>query len=61
MPGVQKDLSHELKDRDRVAFFHPLSMWPFQYRFGVKMVDEMNETLQSSEDGGLRHSYEKKD
>lgn len=61
MPGVQKDLKHLLKDGDRVAFFHPLSMWPFQYRFGIKMVDEMKETLQSSEDGGLRHSYQEKE
>ena len=61
MPGVQKDLNHVLKDGDRVAFFHPLSMWPFQYRFGAKMVDEMTETLDSTEDKGLRHSYQEKD
>jgi molybdopterin synthase sulfur carrier subunit len=57
MPGVQPDLDHRLKDNDRVAFFHPLSMWPFQYRFGVPMVDEMSKTLQSDPDKGLRHSY----
>jgi molybdopterin converting factor small subunit len=59
MPGVQPDLDHLLQDNDRVAFFHPLSMWPFQYRFGIPMVDEMSETLQSSQDKGMRHSYQK--
>ncbi|RPI26829.1 MAG: hypothetical protein EHM70_18530 [Chloroflexota bacterium] len=58
MPGVQPDLDHPLQDGDRVAFFHTLSMWPFQYRFGVAMVDEMSETLRSSDDGGVRHSYQ---
>ena len=58
MPGVQPDLDHPLKDGDRVAFFHPISMWPFQYRFGIAMVDEMSATLKSSEDGGLHHTYQ---
>jgi sulfur carrier protein ThiS len=57
MPGVYPDLEHPLKDGDRVAFFHPLSMWPFQYRHGIKMVGEMSATLQSDPGGGLHHSY----
>ncbi len=32
MPGLQPDLDHPLADGDRVAFFHPKSMWPAQYR-----------------------------
>lgn len=59
MPGSQPDLDHVLQDGDRVAFFHPLSMWPFQYRHGIQMVEEMSQTLLSSDDGGLHHSYEK--
>ncbi len=60
MPGMQPDLDHVLKDGDRVALFHLQSMWPFQYRHGVGMVDEMQDALNSSEDGGLRHAYQKK-
>ncbi len=61
MPGMQPDLKHPLKDGDRVAFFHLQSMWPFQYRHGVAMIGEMQEAMNASEDGGLRHVYEKKE
>lgn len=56
MPGLQPDLGHALKDGDRVAFFHLRSMWPFQYRFGIPMIDEMTDSLQT--DQGLHHTYE---
>ena len=57
MPGLQPDLSHVLCDGDRVAFFDPRSMWPFQYRHGVPMVGEMADAMQASQDHGLRHTY----
>ncbi|MCX6034073.1 MAG: MoaD/ThiS family protein [Chloroflexi bacterium] len=57
MPGLQPDLDHPLRDGDRVAFFHLRSMWPFQYRFGVRMADEMSEAMQASKDQGLHHAY----
>lgn len=57
MPGMQPDLNHPLKDGDRVAFFHLRSMWPFQYRHGVGMIDEMQSAINNSEDMGLRHAY----
>jgi len=57
MPGMQPDLDHALKDGDRVAFFHLRSMWPFQYRHGVAMIDEMQSAINDSEDMGLRHAY----
>jgi len=57
MPGMQPDLDHALKDGDRVAFFHLRSMWPFQYRHGVAMIDEMQSAIDNSEDMGLRHAY----
>jgi hypothetical protein len=59
MLGIQPDLSHILHDGDRVAFFHLHSMWPFQYRHGVAMIPEMSQAIQSSEDGGIHHSYDK--
>jgi sulfur carrier protein ThiS len=55
MPHLQPDLEHILKDGDRVAFFHLLSMWPFQYRQGAAMIGEMAEAMQSRTDQGLQH------
>jgi len=57
MPGLQPDLEHLLADGDRVAFFHLQSMWPFQYRHGVNMVNEMTDAMHKREDGGLHHTY----
>jgi hypothetical protein len=57
MPNMQPDLDHPLRDKDRVALFHLRSMWPFQYRFGIKMADEMSDAMHSSRDQGLHHAY----
>ncbi|MGA2514947.1 MAG: MoaD/ThiS family protein [Thermodesulfobacteriota bacterium] len=59
MPGLQPDLSHILHDGDRVAFFDPKSMWPFQYRHGAALTDEMERALVSEKDHGLHHTYTK--
>jgi hypothetical protein len=59
MPGLQPDLSHILHDGDRVAFFDPKSMWPFQYRHGVALTDEMEHAMISERDHGLHHTYGK--
>ena len=61
MPGLQPDLEHVLRDGDRVAFFDPRSMWPFQYRHGVAMIGEMAEAMRASKDQGLHHTYETPD
>ncbi len=58
MPGLQPDLDHLLQDGDRVAFFHLRSMWPFQYRQGAAMIDEMKQAMLEGKDQGLHHSYE---
>ena len=57
MPGLQPDLDHALRHNDRVAFFDPKSMWPFQYRHGVAMISEMSEAMQSDPTQGLHHTY----
>jgi hypothetical protein len=57
MPGLQPDLDHVLNDNDRVAFFDLKSMWPFQYRNGATMIDEMAEALALDKDNGLHHTY----
>ena len=59
MPDMQPDLDHILKGNDRVAFFHLRSMWPFQYRHGIPIADEMSKAMQSSKDQGLHHAYKR--
>ena len=60
LPGMQPDLDHVLIDNDRVAFFDLKSMWPFQYRHGAQMIDELNRKLNEDEGKGLHHDYSKK-
>jgi hypothetical protein len=59
MPGLQPDLCHILHDGDRVGFFDPKSMWPFQYRHGAALTDEMEHAMVSEKDHGLHHTYSK--
>ncbi|MBW2636510.1 MAG: MoaD/ThiS family protein [Deltaproteobacteria bacterium] len=59
MPGIQPDLKLTLQNEDRVAFFHRQSMWPFQYRLGASVTEEMKEALDRQEDHGLHHTYKK--
>ncbi|KPL75478.1 hypothetical protein AC812_08805 [Bellilinea caldifistulae] len=59
MPGLQPDLDHPLQDGDRVAFFHLRSMWPFQYRHGVTMIQEMQKAIIETDQMGLHHAYSK--
>lgn len=56
MPDLQPDLDYVLKDADRVAFFHLLSMWPFQYRHGAAMIGELSAALHARTDQGLHHT-----
>ena len=58
MPGLQPDLDYTLKTSDRVAFFDLKSMWPFHYRHGAAMVDEMAQALSAKKDKGLHHAYD---
>jgi sulfur-carrier protein len=58
MPGLPADLAIQLNPGDRVAFFHPLSMWPYQYRSGVPMTDELQAAMLANKDQGIHHSYE---
>ena len=57
LPGLQPDLEHILNNNDRVAFFDLKSMWPFQYRHGAKMTDEMSQALYTNEGSALHHTY----
>ena len=57
MPGIQPDMSLPLENGDRIAFFHLQSMWPFQYRDGASVTEEMSEEMRKRKDRTLRHSY----
>jgi hypothetical protein len=59
MPGLQPDLGHMLRDGDRVGLFDLKSMWPFQYRHGAMLTDEMARAMDGEKDHGLRHVYSK--
>jgi hypothetical protein len=34
-------------------------MWPFQYRHGAMLTDEMASAMDIEKDHGLRHTYRK--
>ena len=59
MPGLQPDQGHVLEDGDRVGIFDLRSMWPFQYRHGAAMTDEMERAMTGEKDHGLHHTYGK--
>jgi hypothetical protein len=57
MPGLQPDLNHVLGDGNRIGLFDLKSMWPFQYRHGAAMTEEMNRVLVAEKDQGIHHTY----
>jgi hypothetical protein len=56
MPGLQPDLSHVLRDGDRVGLFDLKSMWPCQYRQNAAMTEEMLQAMNARDDKGLHHT-----
>lgn len=56
LPGVQPDLDHVLHNGDRVGLFHLRSMWPYQYRAGAAMTNELSVALHTRTDQGISHS-----
>jgi len=60
LPGLQPDLGHILCDGDRIGLFDLKSMWPFQYRHGAMMTDEMARAMNAEREQGLHHTYRKK-
>jgi hypothetical protein len=59
MPGLQPDLSKYLHHGDRVALFDLKSMWPFQYRHGAMLTEEMVHAMEIEKDHGIHHTYKK--
>ena len=61
LPGVEADRDIELHDGDRVGISHRRSMWPFQYRFGASLEDNLQETFRQRKDRGIHHAYTEPD
>ena len=61
LPGLDADGQVILQDGDRVGISHGKSMWPFQYRFGAKTTEEVQETFRDRKDRGVHHAYTKHD
>jgi sulfur carrier protein ThiS len=61
LPGLDADLDLTLYDGDRVGISHRRSMWPFQYRFGVHMTAQLQETFRQRQDRGVHHAYTEPD
>ena len=59
MPGLQPDLGHILNAGDRIGIFDLKSMWPFQYRHGAMLTEEMARAMDATKDRGLHHTYSK--
>lgn len=57
LPGLDTDRKVVLHQGDRVGISHRKSMWPFQYRFGVTVTDEVQEEFRSRSDRGVHHAY----
>lgn len=57
LPGLDTDRQVVLHDGDRIGISHRRSMWPFQYRFGASVTEEVKETFRQREDRGIHHAY----
>jgi len=57
LPGLDSDRQIILHDGDRVGISHRKSMWPFQYRFGAKQTESLQETFRERPDRGIHHAY----
>lgn len=57
LPGLDSDRTLVLNDGDRVGISHRVSMWPFQYRFGVTTTPQLQEEFKHRKDRGIHHAY----
>ncbi|MBN1430941.1 MAG: hypothetical protein JXB07_21410 [Anaerolineae bacterium] len=55
VPGLHASRNLPLKDGDHIGFFSKVHMWPYQYRDGAQMTQELKDTLR--ERGAMHHSY----
>jgi hypothetical protein len=55
VPGLTTELDKPLKDGDHLGIFSTTHMWPYQYRDGIRMTENLTKALK--EHGAMRHSY----
>jgi hypothetical protein len=55
MPGVQVELDRPLKEGDHLGIFSTTHMWPYQYRDGIAMTENLKQALDDR--GAMHHSY----
>lgn len=55
VPGLTTDRRDFLQDGDHIGIFSVDRVWPYQYRDGVRMSEELKQALQKY--GAMHHSY----
>jgi hypothetical protein len=55
VPGLNASWGHRLAHGDHVGIFSRGYMWPYQYRDGAHMTEELKEMLRAQ--GPMHHSY----
>jgi len=55
-PGLNASEQLQIQADDHIGIFSGTHMWPYQYRDGVRMSDELQAVLR--EKGAMHHSYE---
>lgn len=56
-PGLNASLQEELHPGDHIGIFSIKHMWPYQYRDGIHMSDNLVEAM--AEKGVMRNTYRK--
>jgi hypothetical protein len=56
VPGLATAPGEPLHDGDHVGIFSTDRLWPYQYRDGVRMSEDLKEALGSR--GAMHHSYQ---
>jgi hypothetical protein len=55
VPGLNASQNLPLNDGDHIGLFSKVHMWPYQYRDGARMTQELTDALR--ERGAMHHSY----
>jgi len=55
VPGLTTESDGPFKDGDHVGIFSVDRLWPYQYRDGVRMSEELKKAL--AQHGAMHHSY----
>jgi hypothetical protein len=56
VPGLTTGDGQVLKDGDHIGIFSYDRIWPYQYRDGVRMSEELQQAMR--EYGPMHHSYD---